>query len=92
MNQWNIPAAYAYNGPHLALGPDGSLFMTESQSQALLRYTPTGVLVDQWQTIGPARLVVPVGVFFDDANSRLYITDVGTHQVHVFQVEVVSEN
>ena len=55
-------------------------------------YAPSGVLIDQWQTIGSIRLVAPVGVYFDDSSSRLYVTDVGAHQVHIFRVEVVSED
>ncbi|MBN1992080.1 MAG: glycosyltransferase family 39 protein [Anaerolineae bacterium] len=86
--QWAIPPAYAYNGPHLAFGPDGSIFMTESQSHALLRYAPNGELLDQWQTIGPIQLAAPVGLYFDPDPGRLYVTDVDTHQVHIFAVQI----
>ncbi len=87
LSQWAIPPAYAYNGPHLAFGPDGSIFVTESQSHSLLRYAPDGRLLDQWQTLGPVTLAAPVGVYFDPAAGRLYVTDVQTQQVHVFRVE-----
>ncbi len=87
LGQWTIPPAYAFNGPHLAFGPDGSLFMTESQSHSLLRYAPDGSLLDQWQTIGPIELVAPVGVYFDATTGRLYLTDVQTHQIHIFEVQ-----
>jgi DNA-binding beta-propeller fold protein YncE len=85
--QWAIPPAYAFDGPHLAFGPDESIFMTESQSHSLLRYAPDGTMLDQWQTIGPIKLVAPVGVYFDPSTNRLYLTDVKTHQVHVFEVQ-----
>ena len=91
VNQWAIPPAYAYNGPHLAFGPDGTLLATESQSRAVLRYTPGGTLVDQWQSIGPVTLSAPVGIYFDPSANRLYVTDVDTHQVHVFGVELLVE-
>jgi DNA-binding beta-propeller fold protein YncE len=87
LNQWAISPAYAYNGPHLAFAPDGSIFVTESQSDVLLRYAPNGVLIDQWHTIGPVNLLEPVGIYFDPATNRLYVTDVVTHQIHLFWVQ-----
>ncbi len=30
----------------------------------------------------------PVGIYFNDQNSQLYVTDVGTRQIHVFQVRL----
>jgi DNA-binding beta-propeller fold protein YncE len=89
--QWTIPPGFAFNGPHLALGPDGSIFMTESQSHSLLRFAPNGDLLDQWQAIEPINLLTPVGIYFDAATSRLYITDVQSHQIHVFGVEAEGE-
>ncbi len=88
LTQWAIPPAYAFNGPHLAFGPDGSIFVTESQSRSLLRYAPDGTLLDQWQSIGPVNLAAPVGITFDPVSNRLYLTDVWTHQVYVFDVEL----
>ncbi len=84
--QWAIPASYGLNGPHLAFGPDGSIFMTESQSHSLYRYGPDGSLLEQWPTIGPVNLAAPVGIYLDTATNRLYVTDVLTHQLHVFEV------
>ena len=88
LNQWAIPVASAYDGPHLALAPDGSVFVTGSQSHSLLRYAPDGTLLNNWQTIGPVRLDAPVGIYLDSATNRLYIADVQTHQVHVFEVQM----
>jgi hypothetical protein len=53
----------------------------------LLRYGPSEALLDQWQILETVRLVRPVGVYFDQNWQRLYVTDVATHQVHVFEVE-----
>jgi DNA-binding beta-propeller fold protein YncE len=88
--QWAIPDGYGFNGSHLAFGPDGSIFMTESQSHTLYRYAPDGSLLDQWPAIGPVNFAGPVGIYFDAVTNRLYVTDVMTHQVHVF--EVVQKN
>jgi DNA-binding beta-propeller fold protein YncE/4-amino-4-deoxy-L-arabinose transferase-like glycosyltransferase len=86
LNQWPIPPAYAYNGPHLAFAPDRSILMTEAQTDTLLRYSPTGVILDQWRIIDPVTLVDPVGLYFDANTGLLYITDVGTHQLHIFEL------
>jgi hypothetical protein len=85
--QWAIPDSYGYNGPHLAFGPDGSIFVTEAQSRSLLRYAPDGNLLDQWQTIGPVTFTAPVGIYFDAPTNRLFVTDVMSHQVYVFEVQ-----
>lgn len=84
--QWAIPDSYGFNGPHLTFGPDGSIFMTESQSRSLYRYAPDGSLLDQWQTVDSVNLAGPLGVYFDALTNRLYLTDILTHQVHVFEV------
>lgn len=91
LNQWAIPPAYAFDGPHLAFGPDRTIFMTDTQNHSLLRYAPDGSLIEQWQTIGPIQLVAPVGIYFDKMTSRLFLTDVRTHEVHVFEVQVNQE-
>jgi sugar lactone lactonase YvrE len=88
LNVWALPPTYAFNGPHLAAGPDGSLFATEVQSQSLLRYAPDGNLLDQWQNIGPVTLIGPVGIYFHEPTNQLFITDVSTHQVYVFTVQL----
>ncbi len=90
LNEWTIPPAYALNGPHLAFARDGSIFLTESQSRSLLHYAPDGSLLNRWESIGPVSLAAPVGVYFDTSTSRLYVTDIWTHQVHVFEVQVQS--
>jgi len=85
---WAIPAAYAFDGPHLAFGPDGSIFVTDAQTGSLIRYASTGNLLNQWTNLGPMRFNRPVGIYFNDQNSQLYVTDVGTRQIHVFQVRL----
>jgi hypothetical protein len=86
LTQWPIPPALAYNGPHLVLAPDGSILMTEAQTDALLRYSPSGTILNQWHTIDSVTLIDPVGIDFDALNNLLYVTDVGTHQVYVFEL------
>ncbi|MCB0167324.1 MAG: NHL repeat-containing protein, partial [Anaerolineae bacterium] len=91
LNQWPIPPSLALNGPHLAFAPDHCLFVTHADSGTLQRYDPDGALLDQWQTIDQLRLAAPVGIYFDANTQRLYVTDVVTHQVHVFWVQMGDE-
>jgi len=56
---WAIPAAYAFDGPHLAFGPDGSIFVTDAQTGSLIRYASTGNLLNQWTNLGPMRFNRP---------------------------------
>jgi hypothetical protein len=41
--------------------------------------------------VGPINLADPVGIYFDQATNRLYLTDVGTHQVHVLWLQPISD-
>jgi len=86
LGQWIIPPGVAYNGSHMAFGPDGSIFMTAADSHALLRYAPNGNQLDRLETVGAVHLVMPVGLYFHPPTQRLYVTDIWTHQVHVFEV------
>lgn len=88
LKQWPVTTGFAFDGPHLAFAPDGSLLMTESQSGTLQRYSPEGVLLDQWQMFDSIRLNRPLGIYLDPPTRRLYVTDLGSHQVHVFWVQV----
>ncbi|MCB0212735.1 MAG: glycosyltransferase family 39 protein [Anaerolineae bacterium] len=88
LTQWQITPSLGLNGPHLAFALDGSIFMTDALSGTLQRYSPDGTLLDQWQTFDQFRLEAPVGVYFDSATNRLYVTDVNTHQIHVLWVQV----
>ena len=92
MNQWAILPAYAFDGPHLTTMSDGSVLMTESQSSGVFRYTPTGILIDQWNLIGPVTFLRPVGIYFDETANRLYISDIATHQVHIFELQTLIED
>lgn len=87
LGQWAIPETYAYNGPHLTFALDGSIFMTESQSGSIFRYTPDGNQLNQWQTITPIQLGKPVGIYLDERTNTLYVTDVQTGHLHLFQIQ-----
>jgi hypothetical protein len=84
---WPIPNSIAYDGPHLALAPDGTLLITAPESGAIQRFSPDGRLLDQWTQAGPSPLCRPVGIYLDEDTHTLYITDTACHRVHVFEVE-----
>jgi sugar lactone lactonase YvrE len=79
--EWAIPLASAYNGPHLALAADGSLFVTTPEQHEVRRYSPKGELLDQWGD--PEQFRIPVGLTVDKAGN-LYVTDTLNHRVQKF--------
>jgi hypothetical protein len=87
LGEWLIPPSVAYDGPHLAWAPDGSLLVTAPADGAILRYSPDGQLLNRWTQAGAASLRQPVGIYMDAPTDTLYVTDTATHQVHVFKIE-----
>lgn len=87
LREWPIPPSVAYDGPHMAWAPDGSLLMTAPAEGAVLRYAPDGRLLNRWTQAGSAPLRQPVGIYVDAATSTLYVTDTATQQVYVFRIE-----
>ncbi len=82
--EWAIPVASAYNGPHLALAADGSLFVTSPEEHQVRRYSREGELLDQWGGLEQFR--VPVGLTVDESGN-LYVTDTLNHRVQKFESE-----
>jgi sugar lactone lactonase YvrE len=83
--EWPIPAAGPYNGPHLALAPDGSLFMTAPERHQIQRYAPDGTLRGEWGSlgIGAGQFCTPVGLAIDRAGN-VYVADTLNHRVQRF--------
>jgi DNA-binding beta-propeller fold protein YncE len=91
LDEWPILPSVAYDGPHLAWAPDGSLLVTAPADGAILRYAPDGRLLNRWGQAASVPLRQPVGIYLDAASSTLFVTDTATHQVHVFRIEQRSE-
>jgi 4-amino-4-deoxy-L-arabinose transferase-like glycosyltransferase len=87
LGEWPIQPSVAYDGPHMAWAPDGSLLMTAPAESAILRYAPDGRLLNRWTQAGTTLLRQPVGIYVDAATSTLYVTDTATHQVYLFRIE-----
>jgi streptogramin lyase len=83
--EWPIPAAGPYNGPHLALAPDGSLLMTAPERCQIRRYSSDGTLLDEWGGLGMAtgQFRIPVGLAVDQAGN-VYVADTLNHRLQKF--------
>jgi sugar lactone lactonase YvrE len=86
--EWPIPAAGPYNGPHLALAPDGSLLMTAPERHQIQRYSPDGTLRGEWGSLGMAagQFRTPVGLAIDQAG-KVYVADTLNHRVQKFVLQ-----
>ncbi|MGQ9502394.1 MAG: PA14 domain-containing protein [Anaerolineae bacterium] len=82
---WPIPPSIAYDGPHMAWAPDGSLLVTAPGEGSVLRYTPDGQLLGGWDQAGGGAMQRPVGIYIDEHNV-VYITDTLNHQVYLFKL------
>jgi hypothetical protein len=60
--------------------------MTEAQSRLLLHFSAAGELLGQWSGVEGVQWQQPVGLYVDSARHRLYLTDTGSQQVHVFEI------
>ncbi|MBM4464427.1 MAG: hypothetical protein FJ014_02470 [Chloroflexi bacterium] len=80
--EWAIPLASPYNGPHLALAADGSLFVTSPEEHQVRRYSPQGELLGQWG--GAEQFRIPVGLTIDEAGN-LYVADTLNHRIQKFE-------
>jgi sugar lactone lactonase YvrE len=83
--EWPIPVAGPYNGPHLALAPDGSLLMTAPERHQIQRYSPDGTLLEEWGSLGMAagQFYMPVGLAVDQAGN-VYVADTLNHRLQKF--------
>jgi 4-amino-4-deoxy-L-arabinose transferase-like glycosyltransferase/DNA-binding beta-propeller fold protein YncE len=81
---WPIPPSVAYDGPHMAWAPDGSLLITAPEQGAVQRYAPDGRLLGRWERAGQP-MQRPVGITVDD-RSIVYVTDTLAHQVYLFEI------
>jgi sugar lactone lactonase YvrE len=82
--EWAIPLANAYNGSHLSLADDGTIFITIPEHHQVFRYSPEGELLSKWG--GPEQFRIPVGLLLK--GNRLYVADTLNHRVQIFEIAV----
>lgn len=75
LTAWAIPAANTMDGPHLALGPDGSVFATQPEEGRVARFSASGEPQGYWQLPVDSARVKPVGIAVD-GSGHIWITDV----------------
>lgn len=78
---WTVPRAPSVVGPHLALAPDGSFYLSDPPGHRVIHFDPTGRPVDQLGT--GSQLTTPIGVFVDPRGD-VYVADSGAGKVVVF--------
>lgn len=83
VGEWTIPVANAYNGPHLAMLPDDSFFLTVPEHHEFWRYAPTGEVLGRWG--GPGEFRVPTDLALE-GDDYLYVADTLHHQVQKFRL------
>jgi predicted membrane-bound mannosyltransferase/DNA-binding beta-propeller fold protein YncE len=99
LHQWgsfadgiNIPVAPgAFNEPWgIAVGPDGSVYVTDTWNHRIQKFTADGRFIKTWGTFGqgetPESFYGPRGLAVD-AKGRVYVTDTGNKRVVVFDAD-----
>lgn len=81
IGQWTVLPSDTERGSHIAVGPDGSIWISEPDGRRISRFTPTGVpagVVDQTREGRLLRAPVGIAVGRDGA---LYVADVSLRAV-----------
>ncbi len=81
-----IPAADAFNGPHLQIAPDGSVLVSAPQQNKLQRFSRDGKLLGEWGGLGQAlgQLSLPTGIRL--AGSNLWIADTANYRIQQWEI------
>ncbi len=85
----SIPVASGtFNEPWgIAIGPDGSVYVTDTWNHRIEKFTSTGKYITAWGTFGqgetPDSFYGPRGLAID-AEGRVYVTDTGNKRIAVF--------
>lgn len=99
LHQWgsfadgiNVPIGPGtFNEPWgIAVGPDGSVYVTDTWNHRIQKFTADGRFIKTWGTFGqgetPESFYGPRGLAVD-AKGRVYVTDTGNKRVVVFDAD-----
>lgn len=76
-------------GPQdVAVGKDGSIFVSDTGRKRIMKFTPEGRFVLGWggEGDGPGRFMEPVGLAVSD-EGEVYVADTANHRVQIFTPE-----
>lgn len=85
---WEVSAWYGdtlENKPFLALGPQGTLLVTDPEAGRVLQFTTTGAFLRAWgeRGFGPGRFGLAAGVAVD-AKGRVWVSDAANNTLQRF--------
>lgn len=99
LNEWgtyadgvNVPISNGtFNEPWgIAVGPDGSVYVTDTWNHRIQKFTRDGKFIKAWGSFGqgetPESFYGPRGLAVD-ANGRVYVADTGNKRIVVFDAD-----
>jgi len=83
----NAPGGTFYEPWGIAVGPDGSVYVTDTWNHRIQKFSPEGTFITMWGYFGqaeaPEAFWGPRDLAFDSVG-RLYVTDTGNKRVVIF--------
>ena len=80
--RWSVPSSGSVHGQHLAVAADGSVYVTAPEDGLLLRFSPTGELIEQVGGRGSeaGQFQLPVGISLDN-QGYVYVADSANNRI-----------
>ncbi|MBI5876027.1 MAG: glycosyltransferase family 39 protein [Chloroflexi bacterium] len=81
-----IPLANPFNGPHIALAPDGTLLVTAPEPHKIQRFARDGTLLAEWGGPGSAlgQLRLPTGIRVN--RNIVWVADTGNNRLQKWEI------
>jgi len=85
LKQWGISVANSFDGPHLAMGPGGELYITDPEQGRVIVFNSEGEPLKAWgeRGSGDGQFDKPLGIAVD-GEGNIYVTDPYNHRVQKF--------
>ncbi len=96
VSSWNVDAWFgqsAENKPFIAVGPDGSVFISDPEGYRVLQFSPQGEFIGGWGQygIGADGFNLPTGLAVDAAG-RVWVSDSNNHRLMMFILDEAGPN